>query len=175
MIGAGAAGAFASWWITDTIDSAALNRIKLADARAKEAAVATKDALGVDLSAIGIKVSGEFETAREHTYYVTRTILREVPAHVGAQTDSRFPLAWGLVRVHDAAILGVDPAQLSLPAGQSDDTAAPVKASDLAANDAENFGACRANAEQLARVLEWARTIESTWNAYAANAKGETP
>jgi hypothetical protein len=71
---------------------------------------------------------------------------------------------FGVVRVYDAAILGADPAALSLPAGQSDDTASPVSASLLAANAAENYAACRANAEQLKRLEEWVGQTQAEEN-----------
>lgn len=175
MVGSALAAALASWWITDAIDSAALTRFKLAAGRAREAALETQNALTFDTSAIGVRVSTEFEAERERTYYVSQTIIKEVPFHVSARTDARYPLPWGLVRVHDAAILGLDPSAFSIPAGQSDDAASSVKASDLAANDAENFGACRANQEQLGRLLEWARGVETAWNDYSRRAKGRTP
>jgi hypothetical protein len=57
--------------------------------------------------------------------------------------------------VLDAAALGVDPDTLSLAPGQSDGSCAPVKASDLAASVAGNYGAARANAEQLTALQNW--------------------
>jgi len=58
-------------------------------------------------------------------------------------------VTYGLVRLHDAAALGVDPDTLPLPSGVSDDACSPVADTDLAAAFADNYAAARANAAQL--------------------------
>lgn len=79
----------------------------------------------------------------------TLTLTREVTRYV---KDTSTCVTFGLVRVLDAAALGVDPADLPLPAGQSDDACAPVTASALAGSVATNYGTARQNAEQLNRL-----------------------
>lgn len=91
----------------------------------------------------------------------TRMLIREVPIYVTPETDARLGgLPWGLVRMHDAAALGVDPASLPNPAGEPDDAASSVEASDLAAAVAGNYaGVCRADAEQLRDLQAWVRAV----------------
>jgi hypothetical protein len=79
-------------------------------------------------------------------------IAKEVRRHVPRNSPC---MSLGLVRVLDAASLGADPDALSLPAGQSDDSCAPVDAAHLAANIAANYAAARANAEQLSALQAW--------------------
>jgi hypothetical protein len=82
-------------------------------------------------------------------------IVKEVPVYVTEKADAVTCIPYGFVRVLDATILAgnsgspVSPSDLALPADQSDDACAPVKASDLAASIAANYGTAQANAEQL--------------------------
>lgn len=85
------------------------------------------------------------------------TQIKEIPVYVTPQTDRSFPMPWGLVRVFNAGALGVEPAAISLPAGQSDDAASPVTASRLGAALTDNDTACHANSEQLDGLQAWVR------------------
>lgn len=76
------------------------------------------------------------------------TIVKEVPVYVSAETDSRFPVPRGFVRVHDAAAAG-EPAG---PAAESDGEASPVVASAAAKTIAGNYAECRRWREQ---VIGW--------------------
>lgn len=90
----------------------------------------------------------------------TKEIIRHVPIYVSAESDDRYPVPWGVVRLHDAAALGVDPATLPNPAGEPDDAASSVAASDLARAVARNYGdVCRADAAQLADLQAWVRAM----------------
>ena len=61
-------------------------------------------------------------------------------------------VSFGLVRVLDAAVLGVSPDALTLPPGKSDDTCSPITATELASSIVSNYGAALGNAEQLAAL-----------------------
>ena len=68
-------------------------------------------------------------------------------------------LPWGFVRVHDAAVRGDDlPAAPESPA-EPDDAASDVAASEAAAVIAGNYGACRADRQQLADLQAWAKSM----------------
>ena len=79
-----------------------------------------------------------------------RIIIRKVPVYV-----SKNPLppvgciTNGMLRLHDAAVLGIDPADLSPPAAQSDDACSAVSPSDFMATVVNNYAAARQNGEQL--------------------------
>lgn len=79
----------------------------------------------------------------------TRTIVKEVPTYVTAQTDAECWVPVGLVRVYNAAATGADPAAVSDPAGRLDGAASGITCSALAADLADNFGAARSNAAEL--------------------------
>lgn len=79
----------------------------------------------------------------------TITLIRKVPTYVTAKADAVGCIPWGVVRVLDAAIAGVEPATLPTPAGQPDDACSDVTASEAASVLAEDIGAANQNAEQL--------------------------
>jgi len=63
------------------------------------------------------------------------TMDKEVSRYVTPDIDRRFPLPCGLVRMHDAALLGADPAGLAAPGCQRDDATAPTTASAFSRNE----------------------------------------
>ena len=95
--------------------------------------------------------------AQEHIRIVYRTLRAEIPAYVTPETDRRFALPVGLVRLHDAAARGVEVSRVPDPAERPDGAASGVQPSDLADALVENYGACRADAEQLAALQTWIR------------------
>ncbi len=64
-------------------------------------------------------------------------IRKEIVRYVTVQTDRRYPLPCGLVRVRDAAVLGVDPASVAATACPTSATAAPTTASAFSAGEVE--------------------------------------
>lgn len=95
--------------------------------------------------------------AQERIRTVYRTITKEVPTYVTPEIDRTYPLPVGLVRLHDAAARGVDVSAVPDPAGLADDARATATASDLAGAIVGNYGACRADIEQLTALQAWAR------------------
>lgn len=120
-----------------------------AAARAAEAAVSR------------VKVRQAEATVRVVTQYVDRVqlvrqkgadIVKEVPIYVSSDACA---LPGGFRLFHDAAARG-EPAD---PARGLD--AAPVDAQDLARTLAENYTACRLNAEQLTALQAWVGEMRS--------------
>jgi len=98
---------------------------------------------------------------------VTQTIIKEVPVYVSPETDARFALPVGLVRVHDAAAAGHP---LPESSGQSDDAAGNAQPSDippsrLAATIAANYGVCLADAARFSALQDWIRQQQAVANA----------
>lgn len=80
----------------------------------------------------------------------TRVIVQKVPHYLVRSVPVGTPcVPWGLVRLHDAAALGLDPDKVVAPAGQPDDECSGVSPADLASRIAANYGIARQNAEQL--------------------------
>src|SRR5689334_3110458 len=94
-----------------------------------------------DLRALEVsqKVDSEHQRAAERLHTVYRTIEREVPAHVTAEADARFPLPVGFVRVHDSAARGLPIADIHDAAGRPDGAASEVAASEAARTIAWNY------------------------------------
>lgn len=86
--------------------------------------------------------------AAAQTRIVTRyvTLTKEIPAHVPPSSPC---VPWGVVRLHDAAVLGVDPSTLQAPAGQPDDACSDVSPSAFVATVTDNYRAGQQNAQQL--------------------------
>ena len=103
------------------------------------------------------KLGGEHQPAAERIRTIYRTIQRELPTHVPAETDARFPVPVGFVRVHDAAVLGLPVADVHDPAGRPDDAASELAASQAARVVAGNYEACADNAERLSAWQAWWR------------------
>lgn len=106
----------------------------------------TENIARMDVSAeVGRSVAAALARMRAET----ATLIGEIKHHVTTETDARYPLPCGLVRLHDAAALGVDMSTIAACAGQPDDAAAPARASDLAALLVQNYGSCHGTAEQV--------------------------
>lgn len=109
------------------------------------------------------------ETAAQSTLQAqARVIVRRIPVYV-----SRSPspvvgcVTWGMLRLHDAAALGLDPSDL--PASPGVDAAcSAVAPAALADTIARNYAAARANAEQL-------NALEADIRAQAAVAANASP
>jgi hypothetical protein len=111
----------------------------------QEKAVGAAETKVVDQSA------AQETTAQAALSAQTRIIIEKVPVYV-SNARSDVPgvacVSVGLVRLHDAAALGVDPASLPAPVG-ADDACSTVTPAALASTIARNYAAARANAEQL--------------------------
>lgn len=108
--------------------------------------VQTRAVAKVDTAAAKAEPAAQAKIATQ-----TRTLIKEIPHYVpppvaGAPVPC---VSWGLVRLHDAAALGVDPGSLQLPAGATDGTCSPFTDAQFVAEVAVNYGTARANAEQL--------------------------
>lgn len=96
------------------------------------------------------QATGEAEAAQQAALTAkARVITREITHYVTTAQDAHGCVTWGMLRLHDAAALGVPADTLVPPAGQSDDACSPVKPSDFMAAITGNYAVAWANAEQL--------------------------
>jgi len=150
-----AGSAAGSAWVTAMVKNAEIAGVRQADVARERDDLKMEVSLQSKIAGTDAQVSRAFAQDMDSESVVTRTIIKEIPVHVSSKSDAQYPLPYGAIRVYDAAILGTDPAALSLPAGRTDDSAAPVGASALAENAAENYAACRTDAEQLSLLEKW--------------------
>lgn len=86
------------------------------------------------------------QAAQTRIVYRTRTLEKEIVTHVPTSVPC---IPWGIVRLHDAAVLHQDPASLPTPAGQPDDACSDVAPRAFVDTVISNYGIADQNAEQL--------------------------
>jgi hypothetical protein len=140
-------------WVVYRVEHAAYLALQLKDAKALTAAVAAAAAKARGITAANWQASLAESESQNHIVVVTKRILQEVPAYVTPAQDAVGCITFGFVRVLNAAANGVDPASLSLPAGESDDTCTGLAVSAVAATLADAYGTSRQNSEQLDSLI----------------------
>lgn len=101
---------------------------------------------GIAVTAVDLKAGRADTTEQTRIVTRTRTLLQKVNVYVPVSTPC---VPWGVVRLHDAAVLGVDPGTLQAPPGAADDACSPFTAAQLMAAVVANYGAADQNAQQL--------------------------
>lgn len=153
----------ASSYVTHRVDTAKLEALELRYSQAQTKAVEEAKSLQAAQDKVSLDAAVAEAQAQQKIVTVTQTITQEVTRHV---TDHVACVSYGLVRVLDAAALGVDPDTLALPAGKSDDACTGITNSALAERIATDFGIARANAEQLNALEAWVRdTLQASSHA----------
>jgi hypothetical protein len=127
-------------------------------AAAKEKARKT-EAKGVTIST---ETGAKVEKARVEIRTITKTITREIPVVLTPEVDRTFRLPNGLVRLHDAAALGVAP--VAGPASQPDDGPSPVAPSQFAGVITDNYGVCHELRAQVVGWREFYSRVQAEWN-----------
>jgi hypothetical protein len=107
------------------------------------------------------------ETKAQEIHVRTETIIQKVPVYVTPETDTRYPLPVGFVRLHDYAALGIDLSGIPASAGESDDKPSAVTASRAATAIAGNYGNCREAYTKLEGWQEWYRKQAALANGVA--------
>ncbi len=129
------------------IDANALTSLKADYAKQTAAALARGAAIQQANDERAIAAASNEAAVQAQLTAALQKELADVQKHV---TVRGVPcISWGLVRVLDAAVLGVSPDALSLPPGKSDDTCSSISAAELAASIVSNYGTAQGNAEQL--------------------------
>lgn len=152
-------------------DDGVIKGMQLADAKA--AAAAQQQATVITQKDAQLaQANGTAEAAVQQALTVhAQVITKEVPRYVTAHQDATGCVTWGMLRVHDAAVLGVDPATVQSPGGQSDDACSTVKPSDFASAIAGNYAVANANAAQLDALEADIRGRVALFNAQGPDAK----
>ncbi len=166
------AAALALWWFGQHEFDRGQAECEAAHARASVAIERGAAELGTvtlaDFTLDATKILGDFRGQLDATFYITKIQLKEVQVHVTAETDNRYPLPCGLVRMHDAAILGADPAELAGAGCERDEQPAPVKASDLSAALVRDGDYTRRLEAQRDALKALVTLYRDTWEGYRA-------
>ena len=154
LVAAGAllvAATFSTWWVTRKVYRGQIAEIRLEQERAKLVAFSQGAALQEGIDKAVIRVGGRTAVAQENVVTRIVKIREEIPIYV---KDDSTCITWGLVRVLDAAVHGVDPAALPLAPGESNETCADIGADTLADSIVANYGRAGENAVQLNGLIE---------------------
>lgn len=139
---------------------------KKAQAHAASIDAAANAELASALSKLNVKIAANYGAEQSRTIYLTRTIVERIPAHVTPEIDRDYPLPCGLVRLHDAAILGADPAAIAAAGCETDDEPAPATASAFSRNDAEWSGYCHEVEAQRDALKAELLGVYKAWDDY---------
>jgi hypothetical protein len=143
---------FGAWSVVHSIRVDAVKDIVAADTATTAKAQAEGARIDAAQSNVDAKSAEENASHQATEAQAARIIKQKVYIHVhdpAAPPRSVGCVSVGLVRLHDAAALGVDPDALPLPAGSSDDACSAVTNAELAGAISDNYAAARANAAQL--------------------------
>lgn len=153
--------AAASWWVTATYYQLKISdreRLHQAQIIIAQDEAAHKQQKADEITQGVITASLE---ARNRQMQGIIDNLRRTPNYVTPETDARFPLPCGFVRLHNAAQAGgVDPSAIPLPAGATDASPCDVKASAAIGIIQDNY----------ALALGWKAERDSWWDWYAQQA-----
>lgn len=141
--------AFASYEVTAAFKDAKVAKLQAADAAAGQAAEHHARTVEVGQANLSTATSTHEATAQATIDAKARVIHDKVYVHVKDHLPPSGCITYGFLRSLDGAGLGLDPADVGLPAGQSDDACAPLSAADTAAAIGDRLSDARKNAEQL--------------------------
>lgn len=147
-----AALGWGGWSVVHSIRADAVKDIVAQDAATTANAKAEGARIDAAQTAVDAKSDADNTVHQAAEASAARVIKQKVFIHVhdpASPPRSVGCVSVGLVRLHDAAALGVDPDTLPLPAGSSDDACSSVTNADLASAISDNYAAARANAAQL--------------------------
>ena len=153
-------GSAGTWRVRDMMAAES----KLAAERANTKAAVRVIAKTDKAAKITATVSAKTEAAQARTRIIYRDIIREVPVYVTPETDRRYPLPVGFVRVLDRAARGPE-AALADAAGEFDDRPSDVAASDAAGTLVDWAGAYYACRTQVTGLLDWNEQQRKLWES----------
>lgn len=146
------------WWLRDQMAAKAALAVSRAETKAAVRVIARVEKANTITADIG----GKSAVRQTEIRWRTRTIIEKVPEYVTLETDTRFAVPYGFVRLHDAATLGSAPAVPDASAPPND-AASPVAFSAVTSTVTDNYGACRADQERLTSLQLWIATQAKAW------------
>lgn len=145
----------AAGWGVAGVQSWRIDRLKAAPVKAENRAL--RGVRRVERAQAEAGSAVEAATERVRVEYRDRyvTQILEIPDHVTPETDRRYPLSVGFVRVLDAAAAGADLSATPGPAGLADDAASDVAPSHAAGVIVGNYAGCTDDRAKLLGLQAW--------------------
>lgn len=151
---------FGGAWLTHRIDLVSYQKLELHYAQAEKEAAEKARAEQERLDNLAVQAA-QGENRRQAKIAATvQSQLRKVKVYVKRLEDERGCIPLGVVRLFDAAVHGVEPERLPLPAGKSASSCSGLVADDLARSLVGNYGTARANASQLNALIDLIRSTK---------------
>ena len=119
-----------------------------------KATIARQNAVVKQVTAVTAQITASDQAAEAAAQTAlagrAQIIIKRIPVYVSSSAKPAVGCVTnGMLRVHDAAVLGVDPSEVVPPAAQPDAACSAVAPSDFMAGVAANYAAANENAEQL--------------------------
>jgi ElaB/YqjD/DUF883 family membrane-anchored ribosome-binding protein len=153
LLGSAAGGG----WLTHRFDAARYESLKADYAQAEANALKRADELRAVYEEKRQTEAAEWDRQKRDLVQRARAANRKVERYVKDRPGSC--VTYGALRLLDGAgILGVEPERLPLPAGQFDDSCAPVASVAFYRALLDNLNACRQNGAQLDALIESVRS-----------------
>lgn len=151
-----------TWWITANHYQLKIDDLKLLQQSA--IIIAQDEASHRQAAADKITHDADVANAEAHQKIKTIPITQQVPVYVTRETDDRFPLPCGFVRLHNAYAANADPATVSLPAGKSDADRCEVTASAAVTIIGANYGLALGWKADAEAWVKWYAEQAANWN-----------
>lgn len=164
FVGTFAAGGIASGVVVHKLDQAAMDKHLRQDAAAAQKATDAARKVEHAVADVGHAAGVAEVTAQRRITDHTLTLTQEVPSAVHTLIVDRVCVPVGLVRLHDAAAYGIEPAQVGASPGEPDDACSLIAWPDFAAVVVQNYGIARGNAEQLDALIKFERDRLAVFN-----------
>lgn len=161
VMGAFALGGAGAGYATYKIMDDKIARMELADQKALTDAVTIKGLMQHDADVAGQEAAVDLAKRQQALEDQGKQTIVRIPTYVTKLQDAHNCVTWGLVRVHDAAALGVDPSSLNLPSGVTNDTCSPFVSSQLAERITLNYTAALHDANQLDAVTAYDAKLDA--------------
>lgn len=155
------AGSSITGYVTYKVMHDTITEMKLADQKALTDAVTIKGLMQHDADTAGQEAAVTLAKQQQALEDQGKQTIVRIPTYVTKLQDAHNCVTWGLVRVHDAAALGIDPSALNLPPGVTNDTCSPFVSSQLAERITLNYTAALHDANQLDAVTAYDAKLDA--------------
>lgn len=169
------AAAAVAVWLTAAVKDHELDKLKLANANANIQSMGRSMSVNKAENAVSAGIGQSVGRRVAANDFVTRNFLRNLSQHVTPEIDRKYPVPCVVVRMHDAAVAGVEPPGVPDTACGADGATAHVTASQLIAIVVSNYGEAHANEVELKGWQDWYVQAKAAWEQQIKDHPVKTP
>lgn len=167
--------AAASWWVTKTyyqLQIADMVKLQQAQIIIAQDRAAHQQA---DQDKITQEIASAAAAARQAQLQAEIARLRQVGQYVSPETDARFPLPCGALRVYNSGLTASDPSTIPLPAGATDASKCDVPASAAFSIIRQNTVLGLGWKAEVDEWWDWYNRQKAKWDEYLAKVAKPAP